>query len=50
VGAAEDAHAAGEVWHRRLPLVLQRLQEAPDLSALCDAPAPEVRRSPASTA
>jgi len=40
----EDAHAAGEVWHRRLPLVLQRLQEAPDLSALCTALAQEVRR------
>ena len=40
----EDAHAAGEVWHRRLPLVLQRLQEAPDLTALCAALAREVRR------
>ena len=39
----EDAHAAGEVWHRRLPLVLQRLQEAPDLSSLCAALAREVR-------
>ena len=40
----DQAHAAGEVWHRRLPLVLQRLQEAPDLSALCDALAREVRQ------
>ncbi len=40
----DDAHAAGEVWHRRLPLVLQHLQEAPDLQALCDALAREVRR------
>ena len=40
----EEAHAAGEVWHRRLPLVLQHLQEAPDLQALCDALAREVRQ------
>jgi hypothetical protein len=39
----EQAHAAGEVWHRRLPLVLQRLQEAPDLNALGAALAREVR-------
>jgi light-regulated signal transduction histidine kinase (bacteriophytochrome) len=40
----------GEVWHRRLPLVLQRLQEAPDLGALCDALAARCAASPASTA
>ena len=39
----DDAHAAGEVWHRRLPLVLQRLQDAPDLPSLCAALAREVR-------
>ena len=39
----DDAHTAGEVWHRRLPLVLQHLQDAPDLPALGAALAREVR-------
>ena len=39
----DEAHEAGETWHRRLPLVLQRLQAAQDLDTLCDALAQEVR-------
>ena len=31
----DAAHEAGATWHRRLPLVLQRLQAADDLDALC---------------
>ena len=39
----EDAHEAEPVWHRRLPLVLQRLQAAPTLGELTEVLAREVR-------
>ena len=39
----DAAHEAGRTWHRRLPLVLQRLQAADDLDALCETLAAEVR-------
>ena len=40
----EEASEAGPAWHRRLPRVLQRLQAADDLAALCDTLADEVRQ------
>jgi chemotaxis family two-component system sensor kinase Cph1 len=39
----EQAHEVDPVWHRRLPLVLQRLQAAPTLDGLTDVLAREVR-------
>ena len=39
----EEAHEADPVWHRRLPLVLQRLQAAATLDELAVALADEVR-------
>ena len=39
----EDVHAAEVVWHRRLPLTLQRLQAAPTLDDLSTVLATEVR-------
>jgi len=39
----EDARSADPVWHRRLPLTLQRLQAAPTLDALTATLATQVR-------
>ncbi len=39
----EQAHRSDAVWHRRLPVVLQRLQAAPSLDVLTDVLATEVR-------
>lgn len=39
----ETAREAEPVWHRRLPLTLQRMQAAPSLEALSDVLATEVR-------